>query len=87
MPGAGSGQSLRGRLPHGCVERGPDRASGDHHGPANSSAGPALVKLWLARLWEHPGACLPQASADRQTGASSLGRPRDAHLDTNRQAS
>src|SRR2546421_12073435 len=74
MLGAGSAESLRGRLCHWAFERRPDRAGRDHHRSANAPPSPLLVKLWLALLWKHPGEGLTQASAYRQTRALSLAR-------------
>jgi hypothetical protein len=48
MPGAGSGQSLRDRLRHGSLERGPDRASSDDHGPAD----PQRPLSWFSDGWQ-----------------------------------
>ena len=87
MPGPRPGQSLCGRLRHRSLEQGADRARSDHHASADAPAPPLLVQRWLARLLEHPRAGLSKACAKGQTGASSVGRPRDAHVDANRQAS
>jgi len=86
MPGAGSGQSLR-RLRHWSIERGPDRTRDEHHGRADPPARALVVEFWLARLSEHPCVSLSPAQVDRQTGTPCVGRPRDAHVDANDQAS
>jgi hypothetical protein len=83
MPSPRPGQSLRGRLRHRSLEQGADRARSDHHASADAPAPPLLVQRWLARLSEHPRAGLSKACAKGQTGASSVGRPRDVHVDAN----
>ncbi len=86
MPGPASGQSLRGRLGYRSVERGLDRARGDHHGPADPPPPPLVVQRWVARLSEHPGAGLSTAEVDRQARTPGVGGPCDGDVDANRQA-